>query len=94
MNGSRSSDVEWGFLGKENLNGRPHRKRVNPRCQNPARHGSDGLNWTEELKRLVPTGQWDMPLQPGTSLGRYAVTAEIGEGGMGEVYDAIEDHAS
>ena len=35
-----------------------------------------------------------MPLQPGTSLGRYAVTAEIGEGGMGEVYDAIEDHAS
>ena len=29
-----------------------------------------------------------MPLSPGTTLGSYTVTAQIGAGGMGEVYQA------
>ena len=31
-----------------------------------------------------------MPLEPGTSLGHYDVTALIGEGGMGQVCDPAD----
>ena len=31
-----------------------------------------------------------MPLQPGTTVGSYSVTAKIGESGMGEVYQATD----
>ena len=31
-----------------------------------------------------------MPISPGTRLGHYAVTTQIGQGGMGEVYKATD----
>ncbi len=35
-----------------------------------------------------------MPLSPGTRLGSYQVTALIGQGGMGEVYQGSERNTS
>ncbi len=32
-----------------------------------------------------------MPLQPGTRLGPYEVTAQIGVGGMGEVWSGFKE---
>ena len=31
-----------------------------------------------------------MPLQPGTTLGPYQVTAKIGKGGMGQVWETTD----
>ena len=42
----------------------------------------------KELRRLVPTNY--MSLEVGTRLGHYDVTALIGEGGMGQVYQATD----
>ena len=50
------------------------------------------LNWFEELKERVPI-PLIMRLEPGTTLGHYAVTAKIGEGGMGQVYRARDTRA-
>ena len=36
------------------------------------------------------TGSKDMTLAPGTRLGRYEIRAQIGSGGMGEIYQGAD----
>jgi Tol biopolymer transport system component len=44
------------------------------------------LNFFDELRRRVPIGKYPMALTRGARLGVYEVTAQLGEGGMGQIY--------
>ncbi len=61
---------------------------VHPSPSDPARRRSRPL--TDYNPRTSPEPRRIVPLTPGVRLGAYEVTAKIGSGGMGEVYQALD----
>ncbi len=59
------------------------------------RVGQSSVYWDRPAAgRIIRQPQATMPLSPGTRLGSYQVTALIGQGGMGEVYQGSERNTS